>query len=234
MLGKIKYWLSSLHDRWQDRRLGVKTDGLIIPADTGNAAGCLAYLPLSYRSLERLFATLPVRPGVDVFIDYGSGLGRAPLFAALRPFRRVIGVELSQGLHEAALRNARAALPRLACRDVEMVLSDARAFEVPPDATVFYFFMPFDEPILGDVLDKMKASVDAHPREVTILYIKPLSGAIFIETVAQSRPWLELGAPQMLSSGIAFVRGSIRRLHLWLAGLGPIAHAAEGLLVGVA
>jgi 16S rRNA G966 N2-methylase RsmD len=213
MIGKLKSWLSSLSDRRQDRRLGVQTEGLIVPDDIASKTGCFAYLPLGYRNLERIFSTIEVRAGHDVFIDYGSGLGRVPLVAAQRPFKRVIGVELSKELHEQAKRNAHAALPKLACRDVEVVCADAREYPIPPDATIVYFFMPFDEPILGSVLDKLKASVDAHPRDVSIVYVKPTTGASFIESVAKTRPWLELTEPRLLSSAISCTRGRVRAAH---------------------
>ncbi len=213
MIGTLKTWLSSLSDRWQDRRLGVQTEGLIMPDDVGSQAGCYAYLPMGYRNLGRIFSTIEVRAGHDVFVDYGSGLGRVPLFAAMRPFKRVIGVELSKELHEQARRNAKAALPKLVCRDVEVVRADAREYPIPADATIFYFFMPFDESILAVVLDKIKASVDTHPREVSIVYVKPITGASFIESVAKSRPWLELTPPRLLSKSISCTHGHVRAAH---------------------
>ncbi len=212
MIGKLKSWASSATDRWQDRRLGIHTEGLIVPDDIGD--GCFAYLPIGYRNLDRMFAQFDMKPGHDVFIDYGSGLGRVPLYAAMRPFKRVIGVELSKKLNDQAIQNAKAALPKLVCKNVDMVECDARAFAIPADATVFYFFMPFDESILGPVLDTIKASVDAHPRDVTILYVKPVSGAIFIDAaVAAARPWLRVEAPRLLSSNLKFWRASIQKLH---------------------
>jgi hypothetical protein len=230
MIKSTRLWLSTLHDRWEDQRFGIQTRGLIVPTDTAGQDGCLAYLPLSYRSLSRLFASVQVRPGQDVFIDFGSGLSRVPLFAARQPFRRVIGVELSKSLHDVAERNARAALPKLACREVRMVQADAREFAVPPDATVIYFFMPFDESILARVIDNIKASVDAHPREVTILYVKPVSGPFFIEPVSKQRPWLRLQPAQMLSSTIVAVRGAIGSLRAALVTAGAFLESSAPLL----
>jgi hypothetical protein len=230
MIKRFRLWLSTLHDRWEDWRFGIQTRGLIVPTDTGAEEGCLAYLPLSYRSLARLFAGVRVRPWHDVFIDFGSGLSRVPLYAARQPFRRVIGVELSKSLHDSAERNARAALPRLACRDVQMVQADARQYAIPPDATVIYFFMPFDESILACVIDNIKASVDAHPREVSILYVKPVSGPFFIESVGLKRPWLRLQPAHMLSSSVVAVRGAIGSLRAALVAAGAFFQSATPLM----
>ncbi len=207
MIGRLKLWASTLHDTRKDRQLGIRTDGLIVPSDIGD--GCFAYLPLGYRNLERLFSHIDVRPGHDVLIDYGSGLGRVPIFAAQKLLKRSIGVELSKILNDQAIDNAKAALPKLACRQVDMIECDARAFSVPDDATIFYFFMPFDESILGEVLDNIKASIDAHPRAACIHYVKPNTGAVFLETVAKSRPWIRMQVPAQLSRGLQWVRADV-------------------------
>jgi hypothetical protein len=207
MIGRVRLWASSLYDRRQDRRLGIRTDGLIMPPDIGE--GCFPYLALAYHSLERLFARIDVKPGHDVLIDYGSGLGRVPIFAAQRPLKRSIGVELSKILVGRAVDNAKAALPKLACRQVEMVACDARDYRVPDDATLFYFFMPFEESILATVLDNIKASLDAHPRAARIVYVKPNSGAIFLEPVARTRPWMRMGKPEPLSRNSQWVQADV-------------------------
>jgi hypothetical protein len=212
MISRVRLWASALHDRRQDRRLGIRTDGLFRPSDVGES--CFPYLAMAYRNLERLFARIDVEPGRDVLVDFGSGLGRVPIFAAARlPLKRSIGVELSKLLVARAVENATAALPKLACRQVEMVACDARAYAIPEDATIFYFFMPFEEPILGAVLDNIKASLDAHPRAARIAYLMPLDGPVFLEPVAQTRPWIRMRKVEPLS----------RSQHWRLADAGPVS-----------
>lgn len=77
------------------------------------------------------FAGVMQAPGVDVLVDLGSGAGK-PVFAAaaLYPFKRVVGVEILESLHGAALevleRWDAEARPRLAAHhggvDTEVVL----------------------------------------------------------------------------------------------------------------
>lgn len=76
------------------------------------------------------FAGVMQAPGVDVLVDLGSGAGK-PVFAAaaLYPFKRVVGVEILESLHRAALevleRWDAEARPRLAAHhggDTEVVL----------------------------------------------------------------------------------------------------------------
>ena len=57
---------------------------------------------LTWRQLRRALPPSSVCES-DVFIDLGSGIGRAVLeVAAIYPFRRVIGVELVKDLHKIA------------------------------------------------------------------------------------------------------------------------------------
>jgi hypothetical protein len=133
------------------------------------------------------------------------------IFAAQWPLKRSIGVELSKLLVARAEDNVRAALPKLACRQIEMVACDARAYRIPHDATIFYFFMPFEEPILAAVLDNIGASLDAHPRPVRIAYLMPIDGPVFLESLAQTRPWMRMKKVEPLR----------RKQHWQLAEAGP-------------
>src|SRR4051812_13801299 len=57
---------------------------------------CYSYNPSESYRVFRTVVRQFLRPTQhDVFLDYGSGLGRVLLMAATFPFRRVIGVEYS-------------------------------------------------------------------------------------------------------------------------------------------
>jgi hypothetical protein len=209
MLGSLAYRFSEWFNDW---RLGIRTTGLVMPDDFGAGGdGCHAYLALSYRDLRRVLGRFRVRPGVDVFVDYGSGMGRVPIVAALKPFRRCIGVELSASLTAIARDNAQRAQPKLQCPQVEMVAADAREFPVPDDATCFYFFMPFHAPILAEVLRNLHRSVQAHPRDVTILYVRPVTGSTTLASVLPELPWLSVVGETALGSHAQLTEATILR-----------------------
>ena len=111
--------------------------------------------------------------GEDVFIDYGCGMGRAVVLAATYPFRRVIGVERSIALSKIARDNIHRASHKLRCADVTIATTDARDYEVPHDATHIFLFNPFDEPIVMTVLTRIRDSIAAHPRRLSIIYALP-------------------------------------------------------------
>lgn len=57
------------------------------------------YLPTAWHVLPRVLRYVGVSDS-DVFVDFGCGKGRVVHQAAKRPFRRVIGVEISPDLAE--------------------------------------------------------------------------------------------------------------------------------------
>ncbi|MCI0633560.1 MAG: class I SAM-dependent methyltransferase, partial [Actinobacteria bacterium] len=104
----------------------------------------------------------------DVFVDYGSGLGRVVLAAASFPFGRVIGVELSAELTARAHRNVDAARSRIRADTVDLVTADARDWHPPADLTVAYLYSPFLGDTFDAVVQRLFASVDETPRALRI------------------------------------------------------------------
>ena len=64
------------------------------------------YEPVTKEHMQALLAMLPRLKLTDfIFLDFGSGKGRALFVAAEHPFRQIIGVEYSREFHETAMRN---------------------------------------------------------------------------------------------------------------------------------
>ena len=131
------------------------------------------YAPVEADSLRKIVHAADFCAGHDVFVDYGSGMGRALIAAADFPFRRVIGVELSPTLNEIAVRNIDRVRKTLKCQDVQVITTNAITYVPPPDATVFFFFNPFAGQILATVLEHIRQSQVNHPRPITLLYEPP-------------------------------------------------------------
>jgi len=144
-------------DAWVDRTFGL--DGL--PAD-GPALpnGCVPYLPCPVDALLRLVEHAPVR-AADVFVDVGSGAGRAVALVHLLTGARAVGLEIQPALVAAA----RALASRLRLPDVSFVEGDAA--ELAPalaEGSVFFFYCPFS----GDRLEKFLACLEPIARARTI------------------------------------------------------------------
>jgi len=158
-----------LYTWYCERKFGVSTGGLIQPAELGvENADAVGYKALEYEYLLWALPAIPFPAEDVVFVDYGAGKGRALAAAAAHPFRRVIGVEISGELVEIGRRNL--ARKRRRARHVEIHHADAAAFAVPDDANVFFFFNPFGGATLAGVVEQIRQSWIAHPRDLFVIY----------------------------------------------------------------
>lgn len=157
-----------------ERRLGVSTAGDHLLETEGLArAENHDHSASSVLDLQRALKRASPAPERDVFVDFGSGKGRAVLVAAQQPFRRVIGVELSPQLAEISRRNLALARPHLLCDDVRIETLGADRFEIPADATLLYFYNPFGGAVMAAVVENLRRSLAAAPRRVTIVFATP-------------------------------------------------------------
>jgi Histone methylation protein DOT1 len=162
-------------NRRLDRRHGIETLGIVELEELGLAGPDRErYKPTEWSTLPRILRRADVGPD-DVFIDFGSGLGRVVYQAALRyPFKRVIGVELSRELNEVAQRNLERNRARLRCADVELVVCDVLDYAIPDDVTVAFFANPFRGATFAAVVDRLLQSIDRRPRTLRLIYRNPV------------------------------------------------------------
>lgn len=129
------------------------------------------YEPTPLAEADALLDAAPLAPSTATFVDLGAGMGRVVLLAARRPFRAVIGVEISPALVEIARENLRDAHdPARVVRDVRIVQSDAAGWAPPHGPLVAFLYNPFGGPVLDGVLDRLAA----HPAPVALLYHTPV------------------------------------------------------------
>jgi predicted RNA methylase len=158
-----------LIERWT----GTETSTEVDLQNYGLAGeGRVRYEPSGWLDLRRILRPDDVGPD-DVFADLGSGKGRVVLQAARYPFRRVIGVELSEDLTAIARRNL-ATIRGRQCEEIELVTADVLEFEIPDDLTVVYLYNPFRGELFGQVLAKLIESVDRAPRPMRVIYRTPV------------------------------------------------------------
>jgi hypothetical protein len=136
-------------DAWLDLVLGLEAipeDGPELPR------GCVPYLPCAVDTLLRMVEQPGVRAS-DVFVDVGSGLGRAAVLVHLLTGASAIGLEIQSGLVHTA-------------RDLTMRLSGLRYAPVEGDAvrltgyitigSVFLLYCPFGGKRIEQVLDDLE------------------------------------------------------------------------------
>jgi len=173
--------------RWYEWRLGISTEAARSLDELGlSNEEFRHYVPASYWSIRTVLDALKVDSN-DVFLDFGSGMGRLIIMAARRPLRRVIGVEISEELNAIARRNVDCAKGRLKCR-VDIITSDAKAFRIPSDVTIVSFYNPFAGDVLRTVMDNLRQSLREAPRNLRVVCLIPTQSAFALEICEQS--WL--------------------------------------------
>jgi hypothetical protein len=145
-------------DGWLDRVLGLGA-----PLDDGPELprGCVPYVPCGVDALIEIVERAEVGPS-DVFVDVGSGVGRAMALVHLLTGAAVVGIEIQSRLVQAA-------------RDVARLVS-SRISNVHGDAvelagcimvgSVFFLYCPFSGERLHHVLADLEAIAQTRPIRV--------------------------------------------------------------------
>lgn len=158
------------HEQFCDWRLGIDTLGFI---DLELGPSRHEYEGTDYRLLSQMFSLVRELEEGVVFLDYGCGKGRAVVLAAMRPFQKVIGVELDDGMLDLARRNIARLQKRMRCPNVSLVNADATQFDVPDDVNVVFMFNPFGGEVRQAVIHRIEASLHRLPRRITIFFLYP-------------------------------------------------------------
>ena len=182
--GYVEYRREKLFGARVDRKYGSETSGRIpldrLEIDSPNVAEGVQYEPVSELYFRRMLGAVRIPPDTYVFVDLGSGKGRALLMAAEWPFTRFVGIDFSPELHEIARQNIARFKARTGSEQTfELHVGDAASFELPREPIALHLFNPFGEPVLREVLDRLGASLREAPRDVLVFYKNPLHRRVF-------------------------------------------------------
>jgi hypothetical protein len=178
-----------------DERYGVDTDGAIGGASGGPwSKTCLSdldipspnwiygldYSPIPVEEFRKIIAGLALNFQDYVFVDFGSGKGRALLLASEFPFKQIMGIEFSPQLHAIAQSNFKKySSPTQRCTSLESINMDFTDFQLPLEPCVLYFLDPCRAAIYPRILQNIHKSWKACPRKIVIVYISPLCESVF-------------------------------------------------------
>jgi len=161
-----------------DDKYGTDTTGIIgvgsldIPEDQMEHS--MHYGPIGEDEFMETVNSFSLRHEELSFIDIGSGKGRALLLASFFPFRKIIGVEISEMLHDAAVRNIKIFKDkRQKCTDLVAICEDGSTFEIPNEPLLIFLCNPFDDHVMHLVVSHIEDSLKTHPRKIYIWYVKP-------------------------------------------------------------
>jgi SAM-dependent methyltransferase len=176
-----------------DRSLGINASGAL-PAyllQSGKAAdrNITAYLGIAPSVLRAALATLP-NPAERSFVDIGCGKGRALAVASEFPFQSIVGIELNPELCRDAIRNAailHASFPERI--PIEVKEGDASAPELPDGPLAIFLYHSFGNEMVRQLANNL--AVAAKTREVHLIYVNPVHGAVFDQHNSFSRWYSE-------------------------------------------
>jgi predicted RNA methylase len=113
-----------------------------------------------------------------VFVDLGSGKGRAVMLASRLPFREVIGIEFSQKLHMTAMRNVGVWSRVEHGAPIKLVCGDVSECQFPRCPMVVFMYNPFGAEIMRELAKRMAAINE----RVLLVYFTPKHADIWDAT----------------------------------------------------
>jgi SAM-dependent methyltransferase len=176
-------------DAWLDLVFGLDS----IPGDGPELPrGCVPYLPCPVDALVRMVDHAGVQAS-DVFVDVGSGVGRAAALVHLLTGAEAIGIEIQPAL----VRASRELTTRLNGLRFSPIEGDAaRLTGFIAIASIFFLYCPFSGSRLEKILDDIEPI--AHARQIRVCSV---------DLPLPSRPWLTLVSPP--SGDLAVYRSTL-------------------------
>ncbi len=183
-----------------DRRHKIDTsgnfpiDGLKIKGD--NKAYAEGYFLTPDSVVTRYLSSLPIEFGEFVFVDIGSGKGRIMFLASNYSFKKIIGLEFAEELHEQCVKNIRTFENKYKkCDKIESVCVDALCYDLENENFVIFMFNPFHEEVVTKFVDKIRNSFLKYGKKIYIGYYNPKYGRVlerqdFLKPVSLSTPLL--------------------------------------------
>ena len=167
-----------------DREKGTDTEAIreigSLDVHSDNARHAVRYQPSPHLLATEVIHSIPIDPTAFTFIDFGSGKGRVLLIAAGLPFASVVGIEFSKELCDVATGNiAGQDVEAVRAADVSCIHQDVTTYELPDTPLVCYFYNPFDEVIMRQVVERLESSIGRAPRDVFVIYIHPENRQLF-------------------------------------------------------
>lgn len=180
-----------------DATHGTDTAGSVEPGNLGIANAESSKLAIRYLpSPLRVTSWMLDRVGIDFreysFVDLGSGKGRVLLIAAQRPFRKVVGVEISAELAAIARSNVDRFRPTSEqIRAITVENTDVRQFTMPAGNLLIHMYHPFD-PAISEAVFRHLAAADMPPRRVVVAYLTYTHSVPPVAEMFAKFPWLRL------------------------------------------
>jgi SAM-dependent methyltransferase len=168
--GERKYNLNSIGlDKL--RTLSLKGDNLVHSS---------IYQACNYYILENGFNYLKSINENNNIVDFGCGKGRVLVVAAYFEFKNITGIDFAKALCILAEQNIQRTKLLYPSAKFNVVCDDVVNYKIKKEQNVFFFFNPFDEVVMLEVVKNILTSLKERSRKVYIMYVNPVHKEIFL------------------------------------------------------
>jgi 16S rRNA G966 N2-methylase RsmD len=182
-------------DMYWEWRLGVQTFGFHPGSGApGDPDWQVHYATTAYKEIFRLLKCAALNNN-DVFLDLGSGMGRATFAASWLGAKRAIGVDIVPELWVQSNRNLQRSVLRQ--RNIQFICMNAADY-YNKDVSVIFMCHPFGAGTLRQVLENIGSQRTPQSKRLRIIYRNPVCESVLKETawlkcvgnVADRSPWI--------------------------------------------
>ena len=144
-----------------------------------NKENASIYQGANYYLLEKAFDFLRKEKATGAIVDFGSGKGRIMVVAAFYGYKKIKGIEFAAALSAYAKKNIDGIQWKYPDTNFSILTENAVSYKVDKEDSIFFFFNPFDEKIVLQVVKNIMKSLKKYPRKVHVVYLNPMHQEIF-------------------------------------------------------
>ena len=148
--------------------------------ESDNLSHASIYQGTNYFVIEKAFDYFKSEKANNNILDFGSGKGRIMVVAAHYGFKNITGIDFAESLCREAEYNIEKIKPLFPTTNFKIICDDVVNYTIENDTNVFFFFNPFDEVIMLQVVKNILFSLKQNPRKIYIVYVNPLHKDIFL------------------------------------------------------
>ncbi len=183
----IRWKVNQIKEERFERKYDVETalgeSEYLKEIDTGNADYAIPYQAIQFDVFTKMMNhLLQIVDNTSnyTFIDLGSGKGRALMYSAKYPFKKLIGIEFSKSLHEKAIKNIASYQRTLpSSNEFELHCMDVEHYDFPENNIVLFMYNPFIGKVMRSVSEKIMRFIKQQPFDFIILYRNPTCADLF-------------------------------------------------------
>ena len=138
------------------------------------------YQACNYYILEKGLNYLRSIGENNSIVDFGCGKGRVLAVSAYFEFKHITGIDFAKALCVVAEKNIECSKLRYPATEFNIICDDAVNYKIQTEQNVFFFFNPFDDVVLLEVVKNILLSLKEKSRKVYVMYVNPVHKEIFL------------------------------------------------------